>query len=87
MRPYIVTLDERVLKAQAERHRCKVSLGGSGGMPPWKIFEFRVSEMPSPGLWGGRFDRNLMVRKCHYNVLKFAIWLEFSSSALNCGQC
>ena len=30
--------------------------------------------------FGGRFDRNLMVRKRHYNVSKFAIWLEFSSS-------
>ena len=28
------------------------SIGGSGGMPPQKIFEFRVSEMPFPGLWG-----------------------------------
>ena len=52
MRPYIVTLDKRVPKARAERRRCELSLGGSGVMPPRKIFEFRVSEMPFPGLWG-----------------------------------
>ena len=33
MRPYIVTLDKRVSKARAERRRCEVSLGGSGGCP------------------------------------------------------
>ena len=52
MRPYNVTLDERGPKARAERRRCEVCLGGSRGMPPRKIFEFRVSEMPFPGLWG-----------------------------------
>jgi hypothetical protein len=52
MHLYNVTLDERGPKAQAERRRCEVSLGGSGGMPTRKIFEVRVSEMPFPGLWG-----------------------------------
>ena len=79
MRPYNVTLGKRGPKARVERQRCEVFLGGSGGMPPMKIFKFRVSEMPFPGFWG-RFDRNLMVRKRHYNVSKFAIWLEFSTS-------
>jgi hypothetical protein len=51
MRPYNVTLDKRGPKARAERRRCEVFLEGSGGMPPWKIFKFRVSEMPFPGLW------------------------------------
>ena len=52
MRPYIVTLDKREQKARAERRRREVSLGRSGGMPPRKILEFRVSEMPCPGLCG-----------------------------------
>ena len=52
MRPYNVTLDKRGPKARAERRRCEVFLAGSGGMPPRKIFKFRVSEMPFPGLWG-----------------------------------
>ena len=47
-------------------------------MPPRKYFEFKVSEMPFPRLWG-RFDRNLMIGKRHYNVSKFAVWLEFSN--------
>ena len=47
MRPYNVTLDKREPKARAERRRCEVFLGGPG-----KIFKFRVSEMPFPGLWG-----------------------------------
>ena len=52
MRPYNVTLDKRGSKARDERRRCEVVLGGSGGMPLRKSFEFRVSEMPFPGLWG-----------------------------------
>jgi hypothetical protein len=50
MRPYIVTLDKRASKARAERRRCEVTLGESGGIPPGKLFEFRVSEMPFPEL-------------------------------------
>ena len=52
MRPYNVTLDKRGPMARAECRRCEVCLGGSGGMLPRNIFEFRVSEMPFPGLWG-----------------------------------
>ena len=52
MRPYNVTLDKRGPKARAERRRCEVFLRGSGGMLPRKIFKFRVSAMPFPGLWG-----------------------------------
>jgi hypothetical protein len=52
MCPYNVTLDKRGPKARVERRRCEVFLGGSGGMPPRKIFKFRVSAMPFPGLWG-----------------------------------
>jgi hypothetical protein len=87
MRPYNVTLDKRghaegtsrAPQARAERRRREVFLGGSGGRVPRKVFKFRVPEMPFPGI-GGRFDRNLMFRKRYYNVSKFAIWLEFSSS-------
>jgi hypothetical protein len=49
---------------------------GFRGHAPRKNFEFRVSEMPFLD-FGGIFDRNLMVRKRHYNVSKFAIWLEY----------
>ena len=52
MHPYNVTFDKRGPKARAERRRCEVCLGGSGGMPPRKYFEFKVSEMPFPRLWG-----------------------------------
>jgi hypothetical protein len=53
MHPYNVTLDKRGPKARFEHHRCVVCLGGSEGMPSRKMFEFRVSEMPFPGLWEG----------------------------------
>ena len=52
MSPYNLTFDKRGPKARAERRRCEVCLGASEGMPPRKIFEFRVSEMTFPGLWG-----------------------------------
>ena len=51
------------------------SIGGgaeSEGRRPEKIFKFRVSEMPFPGLWG-RFDRILMVRKQRFSMSKFTI--------------
>ena len=47
-----------------------------------KRFFIEVSEMPFPGLWG-RFDRILKVRKQRYNMSKFTIWLEFSSTTVN----
>ena len=78
MRPYNVTLDERGPKARAERRRCEVCLGGSGGMPPGKCLNLESLKCHFLD-FGGRFDRNLMVRKRHYNVSKFAIWLEFST--------
>ena len=52
MRPYNVTLDKRGPKARVERRRCEVFIGGSGGMPPRKIFKFRVCNAISAGLWG-----------------------------------
>ena len=42
MRPKNVTLDKRGPKARAERRRCEVCLGGSGGMPPGKILNLSL---------------------------------------------
>jgi hypothetical protein len=85
MRPYNVTLDKRGPKARAKRRRCEVCLGGSGGMPLGRIFEFRVSEMPFPGRWGKIWQKS-DGQETDYNVSKFAIWLEFSSSTNNFQQ-
>ena len=46
------------------------------GQRPDEIFKFRVSEMPSPGLWGS-FDRMLMVRKKRFSMSEFTICLQF----------
>ena len=46
------------------------------GRRPEEIFEFRVSEMPFPGLWGS-FDRMLMVKKKRFSMSKFTICLQF----------
>ena len=62
MHPYNVTLDKRGPKAQAERRRCEVSLGGSGGMPPGKFLNLKSLKCHLLD-FGGRFDRYLMVRK------------------------
>ena len=53
-------------------------LGGRDRRPE-EIFEFRVSEMPFPGLWGS-FDRILIVIKQHFSMSKFTICLQFSST-------
>ena len=44
-----------------------------------EIFKFSVSEMPFPGHWES-FDRILMVRKQRFNMSKFTIYLQFSST-------
>ena len=50
-----------------------------------KIFKFRVSEMPFPGLWGS-FDRILMVRKQpRFSMSKFTIYLQFSRTKVGEG--
>jgi hypothetical protein len=72
MRPYNATLDKRGPKARAERRRCEVFLGGSGRMPPGKFLNLESLKCHFLD-FGGRFDRNLMVRKRDYNVPKFAI--------------
>ena len=64
-----------VPKARVERRICTSFLGGPGHMltANAKIFESRLSEMPSLGLWGEILQNSdgqkiLMVRKRHCNI-------------------
>ena len=53
-----------------------VPRGGPGACPTGKFLNLESLKCHFLD-FGGRFDRNLMVRKRDYNVSKFAIWLEF----------
>ena len=79
MRPYNVTFDKRGPKAGTERRRCEVCLGGSGGMPPGNFLNLESLKCHFLD-FGGKFDRNPDAQETDYNVSKFAIRLEFSSS-------
>ena len=64
-----------------ERRR-REALGGSGGMLPQKIFNFRASEMPFPMFFRGIFiNRNMKKRSLFSNfVVVHTLWQPLNSA-------